>query len=122
MALGVSLQFAKGLIADAQTALNRALELAERVADADYQLRIINHLWVYHLRLGEIRDTLVLAHRAKAVAASLADPVAMTSLIGCSGCRYIMRVSTLGPCSPEATAQAPAAADTALLYRAFRLR
>ena len=78
MALGVSLQFAKGLIADAQTALNRALELAERVADADYQLRIINHLWVYHLRLGEIRDTLVLAHRAKAVASSLADPVAMT--------------------------------------------
>jgi len=78
MALGVSLQFAKGLTADAQTALNRALELAERFADADYQLRIINHLWIYHLRLGEIRDTLALAHRAEAVAPSLADPVATT--------------------------------------------
>ena len=79
-AFGVSLQFAKGLTTDAQAALSRALELAERLGDADYQLRIIHNLWVYHLRLGEVRDTLALAHRAEAVAPSLADPVAMTTV------------------------------------------
>ena len=80
MAFGVSLQFARGLTAKAHAALSRALELAERYGDADYQLRIIHNLWVYHLRLGEVRDTLALAHRAEVLAQSLADPVAMTTV------------------------------------------
>jgi len=77
--LGVSLQFAKAVTAAAREALSRALELAERLGDADYQLRIIHNLWVYHLRLGEVRDTLALAQRAEAVVLSAADPVATTT-------------------------------------------
>jgi tetratricopeptide (TPR) repeat protein len=42
-------------------------------------MRIIHNLWVYHLRLGEVRDTLALARRAEALAPSIADPVATTT-------------------------------------------
>jgi predicted ATPase len=77
--LGVSLQFAKAATAAAREALSRALELAERLGDTDHQLRIIHSFWVYHLRLGEVRDTLALARRAEAVALSVADPVATTT-------------------------------------------
>ncbi len=75
-ALGMSLQFAKGVTAEAHAALSRALELAEHLGDAEYQLRIIHTFWVYHMRLGEVRTTLALARRAEAVATSIADPVA----------------------------------------------
>jgi predicted ATPase len=78
--LGVSRQFAKAITAAVSEALSRALELAERLGDADYQLRIIHNLWIYHLRLGEVRRTLALAQRAEAVALSLADPVATTTV------------------------------------------
>jgi len=75
-ALGISLPFAKGITTEAHEALSRALELAERLGDAEYQLRIIHSFWVYHMRLGEVRTTLALARRAEAVAVSIADPVA----------------------------------------------
>jgi predicted ATPase/DNA-binding winged helix-turn-helix (wHTH) protein len=75
-ALGVSLQFAKGITTEAHAALSRALKLAEHFGDAEYELRIIHALWVYHMRLGEVRMTLALARRAEALAVSVADPVA----------------------------------------------
>ncbi len=75
-ALGISLQFAKGVTAEAHAALSRALELAEHLGDAEYHLRIIHSLWVYHTRLGEVRTTLALARQAETVAVSIADPVA----------------------------------------------
>jgi len=75
-ALGTSLQFAKGMTAEAHAALSRALELAEDLGDADYQLRIIHALWIYHMRLGEVRTTLALARQAEAVAVCVGDPVA----------------------------------------------
>lgn len=75
-ALGVSLQFAKGMTTEAHAAMSRALELAEHLGDAEYELRIIHTLWVYHMRLGEVRMTLALARRAEALAVSVADPVA----------------------------------------------
>jgi predicted ATPase len=75
-ALGMSLQFAKGMIAEAHAALSRALELAEHLGDPDYQLRIIHTLWLYHMRLGEVQSALALARQGEAAAASVADPVA----------------------------------------------
>jgi predicted ATPase/DNA-binding winged helix-turn-helix (wHTH) protein len=74
--LGVSLQFAKGMTTEAHAALSRALELAEHLGDAEYELRIIHTLWVYHMRFGEVRTTLALARRAETLAVSVADPVA----------------------------------------------
>ncbi len=75
-ALGISLPFAKGITTEAHEALSRALETAEQLGDAEYQLRIIHSFWVNHMRLGEVRTTLALARRAEAVAVSIADPVA----------------------------------------------
>lgn len=75
-ALGTSLPFAKGITTEAHAALTRALELAEQLGDAEYQLRIIHSFWVNHMRLGEVRTTLALARRAEAVAVSIADPAA----------------------------------------------
>jgi tetratricopeptide (TPR) repeat protein len=78
-ALGISPQFAMGITAEVDAALSRALELAEQLGDAEYQLRIIHTFWAYHLRLGKVRATLALARRAAAVAATVADPVATTT-------------------------------------------
>src|SRR5260370_40579253 len=69
-ALGVSLQFAKGMTTEAHAAMSRALELAEHLGDAEYEMRIIHTLWVYHMRLGEVRMTLALARQAEAIAVS----------------------------------------------------
>jgi predicted ATPase/DNA-binding winged helix-turn-helix (wHTH) protein len=79
-ALGMSLQFAKGLTAEACSALNRALELAQQLGDAEYGLRITHAQWVYHVRLGEVRAMLALARRAEAAAAAIADPVAVQTV------------------------------------------
>jgi predicted ATPase/DNA-binding winged helix-turn-helix (wHTH) protein len=78
-ALGMSLQFAKGMTAEAHAALSRARELAEQLGDADYQLRVIHTLWIYHMRLGEVQTTLALARQGEAVAASVVDPIATTT-------------------------------------------
>jgi predicted ATPase len=74
--LGMSFTLVRDKTPEAYAALTRALELAEELSDADYQLRILNSQWIYHARLGETRTVLALAHRADAIAASLGTPVA----------------------------------------------
>ena len=74
-ALGISFQLIRNRVSEAYAAMTRALELAEELRDADYQLRILHILWIYHMRIGEVRAALGLSHRAEAVAASLANPV-----------------------------------------------
>ncbi|GAA0604086.1 winged helix-turn-helix domain-containing protein [Craurococcus roseus] len=75
-ALGISLQMARGRTSEAHAALNRALALAERHRDADFRLHVLHTLWVYHMRVGGVRTALDHAHKAEAIAASMADPVA----------------------------------------------
>ena len=55
--------------------MTRALELADELQDADYQLRVLHNLWIYHMRVGEVRTALALSHRAETSAASSANPV-----------------------------------------------
>jgi predicted ATPase/DNA-binding winged helix-turn-helix (wHTH) protein len=73
---GMSFQLVKNMAAEAHAALTRALELAETLGDPDHQLRILHTLWIYHMRMGEVRTAIALAHRAEPVAAALRHPVA----------------------------------------------
>lgn len=73
---GMSFQLVRNRASEAHAALTRALELAETLGDADYQLRILHTLWIYHMRMGEVRTAIALANRADPIAASLGNPVA----------------------------------------------
>ena len=84
---GMSFQLVRNRASEAYAALTRALELAETLRDADYQLRILHTLWIYHMRMGEVRTAIALAHRADPIAASLGNPVASAtakSMLGIS--------------------------------------
>jgi predicted ATPase/DNA-binding winged helix-turn-helix (wHTH) protein len=84
-ALGVSLTFSQGMSNNARAALTRAVEIAERMNDADYQLRALAGLTLICNRLEEFREALGLAQRSEAVAQSIADPVAISATDGVLG-------------------------------------
>ena len=52
-ALGASLLFTKGAIPAAGQACTAALDLAELLGDAEYQLRALWGLWTHHTNSGE---------------------------------------------------------------------
>jgi predicted ATPase/DNA-binding winged helix-turn-helix (wHTH) protein len=58
-----------------ESALTRALELAERLGDNDHLLRIVWCLWCHALNLGAFREGLDLARRFSDLAALSPDPV-----------------------------------------------
>jgi predicted ATPase/DNA-binding winged helix-turn-helix (wHTH) protein len=72
--LGISFQLARGSAPPARPALARALEIAEQLGDAVYELRVLHTMWIYHMRVGEVQSAMTVARRAEAIAASLADP------------------------------------------------
>ncbi|MBI1774944.1 MAG: winged helix-turn-helix domain-containing protein [Proteobacteria bacterium] len=74
-ALGLSLTFAKGHVHRAGDAWTAALEIAERLGDAEYQLRALWGLWAYRLSVGECRAALGLARRFGRIAMCNADGV-----------------------------------------------
>jgi predicted ATPase/DNA-binding winged helix-turn-helix (wHTH) protein len=78
-ALGISLQMVKAGTSEANAALSRALTLAEQLRDADFQLHVLHSLWVYHMRIGEVRTALDLARRGETMALSVVDPDATTT-------------------------------------------
>ena len=72
-ALGGSLNYARSSVEESGAAWNRALELAERLDDVEYQLRALWALWTFRVLRGECRATLELARRFCAVAARSVD-------------------------------------------------
>src|SRR5207342_2992675 len=74
-ALGLALMYTKGAVAETRSALTNALEIAESLADADYQLRALWGLCVDRLNNASFREALAFAERFCAVAASSRDPV-----------------------------------------------
>ncbi|MBV8111939.1 MAG: transcriptional regulator, partial [Hyphomicrobiales bacterium] len=72
-ALGFALLFSKGITREAYAALLKAADLAERVGDADYQLRTLSGLCRFSLRHRDFRGGLALARRYDAVAARAGD-------------------------------------------------
>jgi predicted ATPase/DNA-binding winged helix-turn-helix (wHTH) protein len=76
-ALGFSLMVTTALTSNARAALMRALEIAERLQDADYQLRTLTGLCTFRLRFGDFRGGLELARRCEAIAREIMDPAAV---------------------------------------------
>ena len=72
-ALGGSLNYARSSVEESDAAWNRALELAERLDDVEYQLRALWALWTFRVLRGECRETLALARRFSTVAIRSAD-------------------------------------------------
>lgn len=73
-ALGASLIYTRGSGSQIGSAWNKALEIAERLDDAAYQLRALWGLWSFHVNGVQYRTALTLAHRYASLAATRADP------------------------------------------------
>jgi hypothetical protein len=72
-ALGMSLLWAKGPVNVVRAAWDRSLSLAEELSDAQYQVRALYGLWVFHMRLAEIQQALFLAEKLRRVAETAND-------------------------------------------------
>ncbi|WP_213772720.1 winged helix-turn-helix domain-containing protein [Bradyrhizobium sp. dw_78] len=92
---GISLMFAQGMSTAARAALTRASELAERHQNPDYQLRALNGLTLFRIRLGDTQAALALARRSEAIAHTLADPVALST----ADCMLSSTLLALGDCA-----------------------
>jgi predicted ATPase len=79
-ALGATLIYAKGGVAEIGAAWTRVLQLADNLDDAEYQLRSLSGLCFFHTADGRHRAALALAQRFCSLAAKRADP--NTRLIG----------------------------------------
>ena len=79
-ALGESLFYIKGVVRETSAAWVTALEIAERLDDTDYQLRVLYGLWACRNLGGEYRASLAFGQRFCSLAVKQADPADM--LIG----------------------------------------
>jgi predicted ATPase/DNA-binding winged helix-turn-helix (wHTH) protein len=79
-ALGAALVWTKGPGREADAAFTSALKIAESLADADYQIRVLWGLWSSHFNSGRIRMSLDTAKRFRDVAANHDDTAA--TLVG----------------------------------------
>ena len=73
-ALAWSLMYTAGPLRETGAAWINAIEMAERLNDAEYQLRALWGLWIYHLSSGESRATLAVAQRFCSLATGKASP------------------------------------------------
>jgi predicted ATPase/DNA-binding winged helix-turn-helix (wHTH) protein len=73
-ALAVSLRYTRGAVPEIGAALTSALELAERLDDVDYQLRLLWELWSFRIISGQYSAALALAQRFGTLAANRSDP------------------------------------------------
>ncbi|MGH8502428.1 MAG: ATP-binding protein [Gammaproteobacteria bacterium] len=72
-ALAASLIYTRGPVPEVGAAWTRALDIAERLADTEYQLRALWGLWAYRQHSGAYRSALALARRFSELAATEAD-------------------------------------------------
>ena len=74
-ALGLSLMFTRGNSEQVGNSLLRGLELAEQLGDLHSQLRLLERLHLFHVRIGNFREALAFARRGEGVATETGDPV-----------------------------------------------
>ena len=79
-ALGAALVWTKGPGPEADAAFEDALQIAELLGDADYQIRLLWGLWSSHFNSGRIRMSLDTARKFRDVAANHGDTSA--ALVG----------------------------------------
>ncbi|HEX4153156.1 MAG TPA: hypothetical protein VHY75_13195, partial [Steroidobacteraceae bacterium] len=73
-ALGASLLYTRGAVPESGAAWTKALELAESLDNAEYQLRSLWGLCSFHITGGHYRVALTLAQRFRTLAANRSDP------------------------------------------------
>jgi len=73
-ALGLSRFHTKGPMREAGAAWARALTIADRLENTEYQLRSLWGLWSCRMTTGEYRDALAFAQRFRRLAAKQPDP------------------------------------------------
>jgi predicted ATPase/DNA-binding winged helix-turn-helix (wHTH) protein len=73
-ALAASLMYTRGAVCEVGIAGTKALEAAEGLGDAEYQLRSLFGLWSFRINSGQQRVGLNLAQRFHALAAKRSDP------------------------------------------------
>jgi predicted ATPase/DNA-binding winged helix-turn-helix (wHTH) protein len=73
-ALAVSLMYTRGAVPEIGAAGTKALEIAESLDDAEYQLRSLWGLWSFHTGNGRHQVALTLAQTFHALAAERSDP------------------------------------------------
>jgi hypothetical protein len=73
-ALATALVYTRGDVPETGAAWTRALEIAESLDDAEYQLRSLWGLWSFHINSGHHGVTLALAQRFCSLAARRPDP------------------------------------------------
>jgi predicted ATPase/DNA-binding winged helix-turn-helix (wHTH) protein len=73
-ALTASLLYTRGAVAEVGTFGTKALEIAESLDDAEYQLRSLWGLWSFHINDGQQRVALALAQRFHTLAVKRSEP------------------------------------------------
>jgi predicted ATPase len=73
-ALAVSLMYTRGAVPEIRAAGTKALEIAESLGDAEYQLRSLWGLWSFYIGSGRQHVALTLAQRFHALAARRPNP------------------------------------------------
>jgi predicted ATPase len=73
-AFAASLMYTKGAVSEIGAAATKALEIAEALGNAEYQLRSLFGLWSFHVNDGQHRVALTLAQRFCTLTASPSDP------------------------------------------------
>ena len=84
-ALGLSQMFTRGNSEQVRHALERSLEVAQALGDAESQVQLLARLQIFHERIGDFVASLGYAHRGAEVAATIDDPTARAtadSLVG----------------------------------------
>ena len=72
-ALGAALYYTKGVVPEIDSAWSKALELAERLDECDYQVRALWGLWSYRISAGDYPTANTLAQRFRDIAAQRPD-------------------------------------------------
>ena len=73
-ALAASLMYSRGAVSEIGAAGTKAFDIAERLGDAEYQLRALFGLWSFHINGGQHRVALTLGQRFRVLAARRSDP------------------------------------------------
>lgn len=80
LALGTTLLHTRGPIPEVRSAWTRALQLAERLDDTEYQLRSLWGLCDYHTWTGDHNSALAVAEQIRALAIRNGDAAAVTNV------------------------------------------
>ena len=90
-ALGLSLMFTQGNSEQVGNSLTRGLELAGQLGDLNNQLRLLERLHLFHVRIGNFEEALAFAQHGGAVAEKIGDPVRLAQIHVTLGLSYHLK-------------------------------